>query len=120
MVRTHHDLEVWRDGIALVKQVYAITARFPADEKFGLVVQLRRAAVSVPSNIAEGAARSSRKDFARFIAAARGSLAEIETQLTIANELGFCVAADLPVKEVDSLFARLNKLHQRLSLPPPY
>ena len=78
MVRTHHDLEVWRDGIALVKQVYAITARFPADEKFGLVAQLRRAAVSVPSNIAEGAARSSRKDF-----------------------------------------ARLNKLHQRLSLPPP-
>ncbi len=114
-MKTHHDLDVWRDGVALVKAVYALTQGFPADERFGLTAQLRRAAVSVPSNIAEGAARASRKDFARFVSMARGSLAEAETQLLIAVELGFCARSGLPEEVINRLFARLNKLYTRLS-----
>lgn len=114
-MRTHHDLDVWRDGIDLVKAIYAVTRDFPDDERFGLVVQLRRAAVSVPSNLAEGAARGSRKDFARFVSMARGSVAEVGTQLTIADELGFCsVSPDLTTL-INRLFSRLNKLHRVLT-----
>ena len=76
-MRPHHELRVWRDAIDLVAKLYVLTAGFPADERFGLTAQMRRAAVSVPSNIAEGAARGSRKDFLRFLMIARGSLSEL-------------------------------------------
>lgn len=114
-MQTHRDLEVWRDGVELVKVIYQLTRRFPDEERYGLTAQLRRAAVSVPSNIAEGAARGSRKDFARFVGMARGSVAELETQLVIAAELGFCLATETPNELVSRLYARLNKLHSRLA-----
>ena len=80
----HKNLDVWKKSIALVKDVYNITKGFPDDEKFGIVNQIRRAAVSIPSNIAEGCGRCSDKELLRFLDIANGSLAELETQLIIA------------------------------------
>ena len=87
---THEDLDVWKLSMDLVVDIYSLTKKFPSDEKFGLISQLRRAAVSVPSNIAEGAARKSDKENLQFLYIALGSIAEIETQLLISNRLGFC------------------------------
>jgi four helix bundle protein len=81
------DLHAWRMSVALAKEIYLVTARFPTGERFGLVSQMRRAAVSVPSNIAEGSARRSRRQFAHFLEISLGSLAELETQLEIAHGL---------------------------------
>mgnify|MGYP001607208594 FL=1 len=89
----YKDLLVWQKGIELVKEVYQLTKPFPSDEKFGLVSQIRRAAVSVPSNIAEGQARHTTQEFIQFISHAEGSLAELETQITVATELGYCTSA---------------------------
>lgn len=86
---THEDLDVWKLSMDLVIDIYSVTKNFPADEKFGLTSQLRRAAVSVPSNIAEGAARKSDKEYIQFLYIALGSIAEIETQLLISTRLGF-------------------------------
>jgi four helix bundle protein len=83
--RAHRNLRVWQAALELADAVYAITSAFPAEERFGLASQMRRAAVSVPSNIAEGAARSSNAEFLRFLHVARGSLAELDTQLVIAR-----------------------------------
>lgn len=88
-VRAHHRLETWREAIALVEEIYRVTETFPSGEKFGLTAQLRRAAVSVPSNIAEGAARDTTKEFLRFLIIARSSLSELETELEIARLLGY-------------------------------
>ena len=88
-IKTHKDLIVWQRSIALVKGIYLTTQRFPQHELYGITSQMRRAAVSVPSNIAEGAARNSAKDFTRFLYLALGSLSELETQIIISNELGF-------------------------------
>lgn len=87
MKLSHHDLEAWKTAVNLVREVYRLTADFPEDERFGLVSQMRRAAVSVPSNIAEGAARGTPREFAHFLMVARGSLAELETQVRIAVDL---------------------------------
>jgi four helix bundle protein len=89
MGESYRDLIAWRKGMDLVTDVYRVTRSFPRDELYGLTSQLRRAAVSVPSNIAEGQARFSRKEFHHFLSQARGSLVEIETQLTIAENLGY-------------------------------
>lgn len=78
----------------LVRQVYELTAGFPADERFGLVAQMRRAAVSIPGNIAEGAARQSKREFAQFLIVARGSLSELDTQFRIAQDLVFLPTAE--------------------------
>jgi four helix bundle protein len=78
----------------LVKQIYQLTQRFPPEEKFGLVSQMRRAAVSIPSNIAEGQARHTTNEFIQFISHAEGSTAELHTQLIIAIELGYCSKSD--------------------------
>jgi four helix bundle protein len=88
------ELIVWQKSIVLVKSIYALTKNFPAEEKFGLISQIRRCSVSIPSNIAEGQARRTTGDFIRFISNAEGSLAECETQLIIAVELGFCSKVD--------------------------
>ena len=88
-IKTHKDLDVWKLSIQLVKDIYQLTSKFPSEEKFGLVAQIRRAVVSIPSNISEGAARNSDKDYIRFLYISLGSLSEIETQLIIAEELGF-------------------------------
>ncbi len=85
---THKNLQVWRKSIGFVKDIYLITRAFPKEEMFGLTSQLRRAAVSIPSNIAEGNGRGSKKDLIRFLYIAIGSAAEIETQLIICHEIG--------------------------------
>ena len=83
------DLVVWQRAMELVKQVYVLSKKFPADERYALTDQLRRAVVSIPSNIAEGSGRSSNADYAHFLSIARGSLYETMTQLRIANDLGY-------------------------------
>ena len=83
------DLEIWKLSRLFCSQIYLVTVNFPENEKFGLTNQLRRASVSVPSNIAEGCSRSSNKDFTRFLEIAIGSIYEIETQLLIASDLGY-------------------------------
>lgn len=88
-VEHHKDLKVWKLSMDLAVNSYRMTQEFPRSERFGLVSQIRRAAVSVPANIAEGAARGSRAEFARFISIARGSIAELETHILLSHELGF-------------------------------
>jgi four helix bundle protein len=83
------DLEIWKSSRKFCSEIYSITSSFPESEKFGLTNQLRRAAVSVPSNIAEGCSRSSNRDFSRFLEIAIGSIFEIETQLLISFDLGY-------------------------------
>ncbi len=85
--RTHRDLLVWQKAMDLVVQIYETTREFPSDEKFGLVSQMRRAAVSIPSNISEGHGRQGEKEFNRFLWIANGSLMELETQLLISERL---------------------------------
>ncbi len=89
IVNSYKDLLVWQQAIDLTVNIYALTSSFPKSELFGLSSQIQRAAVSVPSNIAEGHARDSTKEYLRFISIALGSLAEVETQLVIANKLQF-------------------------------
>lgn len=84
-IRTYRDLEVWQKGLEIVDLVYAMTADFPDDERFGLAAQMRRCAVSIPSNIAEGCVRQQRKAYGQFCRVALGSCAELETQLEIAR-----------------------------------
>jgi four helix bundle protein len=86
---SYRDLRVWNSAISLVLEVYRLTDTFPRAERFGLTSQLRRAVVSVPSNIAEGHSRSTRGEFKNSLSVARGSVAEVEVQLTLAMELGF-------------------------------
>ena len=94
MVRSHEDLEVWKLAIDLANAVYEYCKSFPTDERFGLVSQLQRAAVSVAANIAEGSARESTKDFLRHLSIAQGSLAEVQTLLVIARRRDFGVKAE--------------------------
>jgi len=84
-MKTHRDLDAWKLAVELADLIYTATRAFPSDERFGLTSQLRRASVSVPANIAEGAARESSKDYRRFLYIARGSLAELETLVIIAT-----------------------------------
>ncbi|HET7710909.1 MAG TPA: four helix bundle protein [Thermoanaerobaculia bacterium] len=107
----------WQRGIALVKQLYLLTDRFPTEEKFGLTAQIRRAAVSVPSNIAEGQARHTTREFIRFVSNAEGSIAELDTQLRIAAELDYCTKDDVApiVEELTQLRKMLNALRRGLA-----
>ncbi len=116
-MKTHKDLIVWQKSIALVKSVYALTQSFPQEEMFGLISQMRRCAVSIPSNIAEGHGRGSEKELVRFLEIALGSAAELETQLIIAKELNFVVAEDFEtiiseVNEVVKMLSALNRSHK--------
>jgi len=88
-IRTFRDLKVWQKAIELVKEVYRITQNFPTEEKYGLSSQMRRASVSVPSNIAEGFRRRYNKEYKQFLNISLGSSAELETQVVIAKELGY-------------------------------
>ena len=95
MVRTHRDLDVWKKSIDLVTLIYKYTAEYPKDEVYGLTSQIRRCAVSIPSNIAEGSARTTKKDFSYFLAIALGYVAELETQLIISRNLNYLSEAVL-------------------------
>ena len=88
-VRSYRDLKIWQKGIELVKEVYELTAGFPKHETYGLAGQLRRSAVSIPSNIAEGQARQHTGEFRQFLYVALGSAAEVDTQTIIAHEMGY-------------------------------
>lgn len=93
-VKTHKDLDVWRRAIEFTTEIYKITKDFPEDEKYGLVIQIRRASVSIASNIAEGAARHSHKEFMQFLYTALASASEVETQLIISKNLGYLDESD--------------------------
>src|SRR5262249_28150599 len=110
MPRKHQRLLVWNDAIDLVEQIYRLTAAFPADERYGLSSQLRRAAVAIPSNLAEGAARSSPREFLRFLEVARSSLVEIETQVVIARRLAIAPEDANLDASLERVFARLSAL----------
>ncbi len=108
--RKHQQLLVWQESMALVKLVYTLTNSFPREELYGLTSQMRRAAVSVPSNIAEGAARNGPKEFLHFLGLARGSLSELDTQLILARELGYLGCFDATEQKMDSVFRLLGGL----------
>lgn len=114
---SYRDLIVWQKSIALTKIIYSMTNSFPKSETYGLSNQLRRAAVSVPSNIAEGQARQSTVEFRRFLSIAMGSLAEVDTQLVIAHELGYISAHQLSTTEssVTEIRKMLHSLMKHLS-----
>ena len=115
--QNYKDLVVWQKGIALAKATYQLTGRFPAEEKFGLVSQMRRAAVSIPSNIAEGQARHTTGEFIQFISHAEGSTAELETQLILSIELGFAKTESPRAAFIllDEIRRMLNGLRRKLS-----
>lgn len=110
MRRKHHDLDAWQLAIGLVKDVYALTASFPPSDAYGLTSQIRRCAVSVPSNIAEGSARLTEKELLHFLGIARGSLSELETQLILAKELGYLDAESFPEEKLERLFGLISGL----------
>ena len=115
--QSYKDLVVWQKGIALAKVICTITAKFPGEEKFGLISQMRRAAVSIPSNIAEGQARHTTGEFIQFISHAEGSVAELDTQLILSVELRFCdnSSAALALELIDELRRMLNVLRRKLA-----
>jgi four helix bundle protein len=115
--RSYKDLVVWQKGIALAKLVYGLTRSFPSEEKFGIVAQMRRAAVSVPSNVAEGQARRTTGELIQFISHAEGSIAELDAQLILSIELKFCsnAAADAAFALIDEIRRMLNVLRRKLS-----
>ncbi len=115
--KSYRDLEVWKKGMALAKDIYQATAGFPKDESFGLVNQMRRAAVSVPSNLAEGHARLSAGEFRRFVSIPMGSVAELETQIMLSADLGYLndeVTSHL-LEQLDAIGKMLRGLHESLS-----
>jgi len=108
--RLHHSLEVWKESMDLVQIVYEATAHFPSHEVFSLTSQIRRSAVSVPSNIAEGMGRGSVPDLLRFLKIARGSLCELETQFQLASRLGY-----LGERQEENVFQVIDMVFRLLS-----
>jgi len=107
--RSFRDLEVWKISIDLVREIYLATEKFPATEIYSLTDQIRRAAVSIPSNIAEGQGRNSSKEFKQFLAISLGSVAELETQLVIANQIGY-----LTGEEVTPFLDHLDRIRKMI------
>ena len=108
LIHSFRDLVVWQKSVDLVTEIYRLSKKFPKDELFGLTSQIRRAAVSIPSNIAEGRGKSSRGEFQQFLHHSRGSLAEVETQIIIAQNLGYLTLAEIePVIEKIAEVGRL-------------
>jgi four helix bundle protein len=116
VVRDFTDLRVWQQGMQLTTAIYAATRLFPREEQFGLTSQLRRCAVSVPSNIAEGHSRNQHGDFLRFLTIARGSLGEMKTQLWVANNEGMLDKATTNrlIGDADVLMKQISSLHSSL------
>src|SRR6266699_1832828 len=113
----YKDLLVWQKGMALTKEVYKVTKTFPKDERFGLIAQMRRPAVSVPSNLAEGQARHTTGEFIQSISHAEGSLAELDTQLILSIQLKFCSesAAEPAFTLLDEIRRTLNALRRKFA-----
>ena len=108
--QTHKDLKVWQESKDLVTQIYALSSKFPKEEIYSITAQIKRAAISIPSNIAEGAARDSNKEYIRFLYIALGSSAELDTQLIIARDLNF-----LDAKEFETIIEKLDQIGKMLS-----
>jgi four helix bundle protein len=106
--RDYHDLLVWQKGMALAKQIYVLTQLFPTAERFGLTSQMRRAAVSVPSNIAEGQAHYTTGEFIQYLSHAVGSVSELDTQLTLSIDLGIC--SEVKAEEARRLILELRRM----------
>jgi four helix bundle protein len=113
MVKSYKELETWQLAMKLVTEVYRVTKDFPKEEIYGLTNQVRRAAVSVPSNIAEGQGRNSTKEFLHYLSIARGSLFEVETQLEIARQLFYIPSEDAAL--IEQLIASVGRLINGLS-----
>ena len=120
MDKPHKKLKAWQLAIDIAVDVYTITGKFPADEKFGLVSQMRRCAVSISSNIAEGAARNTKKEFVNFLHIAQGSLSELDTQLELAKRLSYLNGSqwtelDEKLNEQDKIISGLIRSQKELS-----
>ena len=115
-IKSYRDLEVWQQSMDLVEECYRLSNQFPRGEEFGLRAQIRRSAVSVPSNIAEGNGRSTTGDYLRHLSIARGSLMEVETQVLIAGRLGYVEPASVDdvLKRADGIGRMLTSLARRL------
>lgn len=113
-MRKYRELIAWQVAFALAKQFYLLTEQLPKEEVFGLKSQMRRAAVSIPSNLAEGAGRSTNKDFAQFATIARSSLNELETQFLLSLDLGFFKSDAIVEAEIERLYGLLNGLRKSL------
>ena len=111
---THRDLHAWREAMALVEIIYRATANFPKAEFFGLVNQIRRCAISVPSNIAEGAARNSTREWVQFLGISCGSLSELETQLELATRLGYLGADTDAIRQTNRVGRIVRALRNAL------
>ena len=117
MEKPHKKLNVWKTAMQLVVEVYRLTESFPPRETYNLTSQIRRASVSIPSNIAEGAARQTRKEFINYLHTAQGSLSELDTQLEIAVRLGYlekkdCETLDDQMQQIDKMITGLIR-HQK-------
>jgi four helix bundle protein len=108
MEKPHKRLDVWQAAMKSTTMIYQLTNKFPEEEKFGLVSQMRRASISIPCNIAEGAARQGKKEFKNFLSMAQGSLSELDTQLELAILLGYIGTGDLP--EIEDQLLRIDKM----------
>ncbi len=106
VLKSYRELIVWQKAMVLVKEIYQLTSSFPDDEKFGLISQMRRAAISIPSNIAEGWGRLSRKNYIQFLRISRGSLFELETQILIIKDLKYINDS----KEIEDLITEISKM----------
>lgn len=111
---THRDLEVYKYSLDFVVKIYEMSNQLPFEEKYGLGSQIRRAAVSIPSNIAEGAARSSTKEFIRFLDICNGSLSELETQLVIIEKLQYTRTSEVIESDITSIHKMIYKLRKSL------
>ncbi len=120
-MRNFRKLRIWQNGIGIVKEIYNLSLELPKEEKYGLISQMTRAAVSVPSNIAEGCSRNSDVEYKRFLEIALGSLFELETQLVIIIEIGFCTQERLKVifekiekegKQINSLISKIKQVNK--------
>jgi four helix bundle protein len=108
MDKPHKKLDVWQAAMKATKMVYELTKPFPEEEKFGLVSQMRRAAVSIPCNIAEGAARQGKREFRNFVSMAQGSLSELDTQLELAVLLGYLSREK--IEKIDGHLLRIDRM----------
>ena len=114
-IQTYRDLDIWNKGIELVRSIYTVTGKFPKHELYGLSSQMRRSAISIPSNVAEGFKRQHNKEYRQFLYIALGSCAELETQLTIAKELGYISSEKDLLDKADHIGRMITNLLKRLA-----
>ena len=114
MKRNHRDLRAWQDAMTLVEHLYEITRTFPQAELYGLTSQIRRAAVSVPTNIAEGAARSSSEELRQFLSIAQASLSELDTLIDISARLGYVSNAESTIDRINPVTGLLSRLRSSI------